>query len=106
MYKIAIIGSREEILGFKALGLSPLSVDSKEEAVKAIDNIIEKKEMAIVFITENWAQEIKEKLLELTGELPAIVTVPNYAGSKGMGEKKLRKIVEQAVGSDILFKGN
>ena len=103
-YKIAIVGSNEETLGFKALGIFPHAVNSTEEAEKAIDDIIEKKEYAIIFIIENWAEKLSEKLSGHTGALPAIVSIPNYSGSTGAGEKKLRKIVEQAVGSDILFK--
>lgn len=105
-YKIAIIGNHEEILGFKALGLFPIAVNSTEDAKKKFDEIVNNNDFAIVFVTENWALKIQDVLLEHRGALPAVVTIPNYAGSKGMGEQKLRKIVEQAVGSDILFKEN
>jgi len=100
------MGNHEEILGFKALGVFPISVSMKEEAEKKFDEVTGDRSYAVVFITENWAEIIKEKILEHSGTLPAVVTIPNYAGSKGMGEQKLRKIVEQAVGSDILFKEN
>lgn len=106
-HKIGIIGSHEEILGFKTLGLVPLAVREKDEVIKKLDECIEKKEFAVVFVVENWAEQVEEELLERSrGALPAVVTIPGYAGSKGMGEKKLRRIVEQAVGSDILFKDN
>ena len=36
--------------------------------------------------------------------LPAIVSVPSPKGTTGAAMKNLKKIVEQAVGSDILFK--
>ena len=103
-YKIAIIGNHEEILGFKALGLFPIAVNSTEDAKNKFNEIVNNKDYAIVFVTENWAQKIQDVLLEHRGALPAVVTIPNYAGSKGMGEQKLRRIVEKAVGSDILFK--
>ena len=103
-YKIAIIGSHEEILGFKSLGLKPISVSTKEEAEKKFQEIIMEDNCAIIFITENWAVLMEEILSKHRGALPAVVTIPNYAGSQGLGEKKLREIVERAVGSDILFK--
>jgi V/A-type H+-transporting ATPase subunit F len=105
-YKIAIIGSHEEILGFKALGLEPFSVRNKEDVLKTLDGILERKDIAVVFITENWAEKISGRLITLRKALPAVVTIPNYAGSRGMGERKLRKVVEQAVGSDILFRSD
>jgi len=104
-YKIGIIGSHEEILGFKALGFEPLVVRTKQDVLAVINKALEQKDFAVLFVIENWAEKVANDLLEMSrGALPAIVTIPGYAGGKGMGEKKLRKIVEQAVGSDILFK--
>jgi V/A-type H+-transporting ATPase subunit F len=103
-YKIAILGNNEEILGFKALGVSTFPISSKSEAEQLFEKIIQKGGYAVVFVTENWAEKISETLFEHRGALPAVVTIPNYSGGKGMGEAKLRNIVEKAVGSDILFK--
>ena len=34
MYKIGVIGDRESVLGFKAVGLTVFSCDSQEEALR------------------------------------------------------------------------
>jgi vacuolar-type H+-ATPase subunit F/Vma7 len=44
----------------------------------------------------------KEKYKKLTsGALPAIIPIPGHKGSSGFGDEKIKRIVEQAVGSDI-----
>ncbi len=102
-FKLAIIGSPDSVLGWKALGLETfgvLNVDEGQEALKKIDN----GEYAIVFITEDWFSKLNEPIEKLQAKaLPAVISVPSQHGSSGSGLESLRKIVEQAVGSDILF---
>jgi len=101
--RIAILGTSESILGFKALGLDCFGIYNQEEAEKKIDEVYEKKEHGILFITEDWMEKLEVKLSDLKGAaLPAVIGIPGVRGSTGMGARELKKIVEQAVGSDIL----
>ncbi len=103
-YKIAIIGSPNSILGFKALGVVPFPVITEDDGRNVL-NEIKKGKYAILLITEDWAAKLDtdlEEIKEMT--LPAVVLLPSQTGSMGLGEQELRKIVERAVGSDILFK--
>lgn len=103
-YKIAILGSPQAILGFKALGVVPFPVTDKEEGIEALEKV-KQGEYAILLVTEDWAEKLDEPLAEIkTMTLPAVTILPSQLGSRGAGEKELRKIVERAVGSDILFK--
>ena len=102
-YKISIIGSPDVVAGFKAIGVDAFGVNSKEEAQEKLQDLYNSSEYAVVFITEDWVDQIKEFLNELPAKaLPAIVAVPSQAGSTGAGLENLRRVVEQAVGSDIL----
>jgi V/A-type H+/Na+-transporting ATPase subunit F len=103
-YQIAILGNRDAILGFKGLGVAALGL-SPDTATAVLKESVECGRFAIIFITEDWA-EILEKNIQEYKELalPAIVIVPSTGGSTGIAFKNLKKIVEQAVGSDILFK--
>lgn len=101
--KIAIIGSKDVILGFKAVGVKPFGIDTAEEGVKIINNLRKSAEYGIVLITEDWAEKLMPELQTLqTGELPAVITIPSSRGTTGEGLKGLRRIVERAVGSDVL----
>ncbi len=103
-YKVAIIGTEEAIMGFYALGVECFPITEDNE----IESIIEKinaGRFAAVFITEDWAERVRTKVDQAFQDaaLPAVVTVPSPQGATKAGLTNLRKIVEQAVGSDILF---
>ena len=51
MYKIGVIGDRESVLGFKAVGLTVFSCDSQEEADAAFRETTAG-DYAIIYITE------------------------------------------------------
>lgn len=104
-YKIAICGKKEEIIAFKGIGLQCLFVETSEMAEKKLLEITKKNEekFAIVFITEDFFQEFSKDCLEkISGQImPAVVPIPGPKGSTGFGDKRMKKFVEQAVGSDI-----
>ena len=60
----------------------------------------------IIYITEAAAAEVSDEL-EMYREktLPAIIQIPGVSGNTGAGVEGVKKTVEQAVGSDILFGG-
>lgn len=113
-YSIAIVGNKETILGFKALGLKAFDANSPEETVKVLYDLKSreivndktgetKPEFAIIFITEELAMGIsKDDYKKLSAQaLPAIIPVPGSKGTTGYGIRRIGKMVEQAVGSDI-----
>lgn len=101
--KIAIIGSPDTILGFKAVGVEPRGVDSIEEGSQVIDFLRKSDEYGIVLITEDWAEKLDEELQLLEEKtLPAVIRIPASSRSTGEGLQNLKRIVERAVGSDVL----
>jgi V/A-type H+-transporting ATPase subunit F len=102
MYKIGVIGDKQSVQGFKAVGLDVYDCATKEEARNILHNIAE--EYAIIYVTESIYDEIKESIYEYNKErLPSIVPIPGMKGSLGIGLRNIKKAVEKAVGADILF---
>ena len=102
MYKIAVIGDRDSVLGFKALGLDTVFADSGEEARVAIQRLAAEN-CAVIYLTELLAREIPEEIDRYTNSLrPAIILIPGKTGSLGIGIQNVNKTVEKAVGSNIL----
>lgn len=102
-YKVAIIGNTDAVNGFKAVGVEAVGVKTKEECQAKLEQFFNAGDYAIIFITEDWADRIRNYLDELPSKaLPSIVAIPSQAGSTGAGLRNLKKIVERAVGSDIL----
>ena len=61
MYKIAVVGDKDSVLGFKALGLEVYPVDSVEEARKTV-HALAKENCAILYLTEQLAAQMKDVL--------------------------------------------
>ena len=101
MYKIAVIGDRDSVLGFKALGLDTSFADTAEEAKAAIKRLVAE-DCAVIYLTEQLAELIPDEIDRYTSALrPAVILIPGKAGSLGIGINSVYKTVEKAVGSNI-----
>ncbi len=106
MYRIAVLGDYDSIYGFATLGLDTFSVADPVEAAKKLHQLAAG-EYAVIYITECLAAEIDHEIEKLREQvLPAVILIPGVSGNTGKGIESVRKSVEQAVGSDILFSEN
>ena len=103
MYKIAVIGDYDSIYGFAALGLDTFPVSGLEETEKKFVELASGN-YAVIYITEAAAAGIRQ-IIERYREklLPSVILIPGVSGNTGNGVVGVKKSVEQAVGSDILF---
>ncbi len=103
MYKIGVIGDKQSVLGFKAVGLDVFDCSTKEDAENILKSIADE-DYAIIYMTENFYTAIKSTVYEYNERrLPAIIPIPGMKGSTGIGIENIKKAVEKAVGADILF---
>ena len=101
-YKIAVLGDRDSVLGFRTLGLDIFAADTVEEA-RATLHQLAKEEYAVVYLTEQYAQYMTAELERYKDQLiPAVLLIPGKEGSLGIGMANVKKAVERAVGADIL----
>lgn len=102
MYKIGVIGDKDSILPFKALGVEVFPVIGAEETRRTLDTLAKNK-FGIVFITEQAAQLIPETIERYNREsVPAVILIPSNQGSLHIGLDRINRNVEKAVGSNIL----
>ena len=102
MYKIAVMGDRESILSFKALGIETVSVENNEEAKAQISRLAQD-EYAVVYLTEQLAVDLKQEIEKYADKIaPAFILIPGPGGSLGIGMANAKDAVERAVGADIL----
>ena len=100
MDKIAVIGDYDSIYGFQTLGLSICPVRDAEEGKEKLRQLA--LECGIIYITEALAAELPEEIGRYKEQvMPAIIQIPGVSGNTGV--EGVKKTVEQAVGSDILF---
>ena len=105
MAKIAVMGAYDSIFGFAALGLDTYAVQEQEQGKRLLRQLAGQ-DYAVIYITEALAAELDEEIQKYrTSLLPAIIQIPGVAGNTGKGIEGVKKSVEKAVGSDILFAG-
>ena len=104
MLKIAVIGGKDTVIGFKAVGLEACPASNAAEALKALKSLTkEDSEYAIIYIEEKLAQELQHEIDKFKDSpTPAIIMIPGREGSMGLGQTALRAAVERAVGTNIL----
>ena len=103
MYKIAVIGDYDSIYGFAALGLDIFPVSEPEEAKSKFQQLAGGA-YAVIYITEALAAELEQEIEKYREAiLPAVILIPGVSGNTGAGVQEVKKSVEKAVGSDILF---
>jgi V/A-type H+-transporting ATPase subunit F len=106
MYKIAVLGDYDSIYGFQALGLETFPVKDPEEAKEILAKVTIS-DYGIIYVTEKCAEDLGKEIHKCADLLtPAIIQIPGIFGNTGAGVTGVKKSVEKAVGSDILFSGN
>ena len=102
MYKIAVLGDQDSVLGFKALGLDVYPAESVEAGRETLHRLA-REDYAIVYLTERLAAGLEPEIARYKDDLtPAIILIPGKDGSLGIGMAQVKKSVERAVGADIL----
>ena len=102
MYKIAVLGDKDSVLGFKALGLDVFPADDVDEA-RRILHTLAKENYAVIYLTEQYAERMEAEVARYKDPLtPAIILIPGTEGSLGIGKANVKSAEERAVGADIL----
>ncbi len=101
MYKIAVLGDRDSVLGFKALGLDTFFAEDAEEARHTLHRLA-RENYAIIYVTEQLAGQLAEDIDRYKTQVtPAVILIPGRGGAMGLGAQALQSAVERAVGADI-----
>ena len=103
MLKIAVLGDRQTVVGFKALGLSVFPVANVEEARNSFRQITRDEDYAIIYVEESYAAALAQEIDKYKDSpRPAVILIPGRVGSLGLGLNALNAAVERAVGSNIM----
>lgn len=99
--KIAVIGDKDSILAFKAVGVDVYPVRNEFDSADTLKKLA--RTYAVIFITEDIAEKIPDVLKRYkTRPYPAVIPIPGAQGSTGLGMKGISDDVEKAIGTDIL----
>lgn len=101
---IVIVGRRQAVLPFGAIGMNTVDVADGPEAITAIKSIKSSGSAAVVFVTEDVIEGIEDQIQALGQDaLPAVIAIPSFSSQgESRGVAQLKAVVQKAVGSDIL----
>jgi len=103
--KIAVIGDKDSVLAFKALGVDVFDARNPFDAQETLKKLA--RDYAVIFITEDIVEKIADVVARYkTRPYPAVIPIPSAKGTTGFGMRGLSKDVEKALGADILFNNN
>lgn len=98
---MAIVGSAETIMVFKAAGVEPFPVSDERSARETLRRVA--REYSVIFLAEEYAAPLEDLLKRFDEEAyPVILPIPSGKES-GYGETFLKNCMERALGVDILF---
>ncbi|NLG23754.1 MAG: V-type ATP synthase subunit F [Clostridiales bacterium] len=102
MHRAAVIGDRDSVYGFAAVGLDTFAVADPSQAARQLRGLAEAGYAAIYVVEALWPHVAAEAARYRERPLPAILPIPGASGNTGIGMAQIVHYVEQAVGSDIL----
>lgn len=101
--KIAVIGDRDTVTGFRLVGVSECAVPkSTDETRDILYSFFRDPSMGLIMITEPLAEEVEDTIVELSqSPVPVILLIPDRNGSTGTYETVLKELIRRAVGIEI-----
>ena len=101
--KMAIVGSGDSIMVFKAAGVATFPASDEKKAREVLRKVAA--EYKIIFLTEELARPLQEFLKRFDEEpYPIVLPIPTGGDGGSYGEELLRSAMERALGVDILSK--
>jgi len=101
--KTAIIGDKDSVTAFKALGVRVFP-DTNPFAVRETLKRLAREHYALILITERAAEGVADAIAKYKAEpYPIIIPIPDSTGTTGFGIQGLKNDVEKAFGADIIF---
>ena len=103
MPNIGMIGPRDQVLCYMAVGFTVYPADASDPV--GAEQILKKAaaECAVLYLTPELSAALAPAIERYAGAVtPAILTLPTAGG--GMGTAALKAAVERAVGADIIFR--
>jgi V/A-type H+-transporting ATPase subunit F len=101
--KIAVIGDRDTVTGFRLVGVSECATPkSADETREFLYDFFRDPSMGLIIITEPLAEEVEDTIVELSqAPIPVILLISDRTGSTGTYETVLKELIRRAVGIEI-----
>jgi V/A-type H+-transporting ATPase subunit F len=101
--KIAVIGDRDTVTGFRLVGVSECATPKTPDEIRGLlHEFFRDPSMGLIIITEPLAAEVEDTIVELSqAPVPVILLIPDRNGTLGTYETVLKELIRRAVGIEI-----
>jgi V/A-type H+-transporting ATPase subunit F len=100
--RIAFVGDRDSVWGFRAFGVDVYPVAEMNEAREVLERAVAD-EHAVVFVTEDVYEACAEQIAGYRDQaMPTVTVLPGVTGSRGVAAREIHQAVSAAIGADIL----
>ena len=101
---VAIVGDATSVAGFRPLGFAVFPVERPEEARALWPDLSGPAcGYSVVFVTEPVYAVLEDLIAETADEpLPAVTVIPGVGSAGGVGQAKLTRAIERALGTKML----
>ena len=101
--KMAVIGDKDSIFAFKAVGVEVYGAADEKEAKTRVRDLAAAG-YKVIFLTEDLAERLESFLEPYRAKTyPAVIPIPRGGRSTGYAMSGLKRDMEKAIGADILF---
>lgn len=101
---VAVVGDRTSVAGFRPLGFSVFVVAEPADA-RALWPELSGDAFGVVFVTEPVYEAIADLVAGIADQpVPAVTVIPGAGSEGGVGERKLARAVERALGTTALIR--
>ena len=98
---IAVVGGREEVLPFLAIGAAVCIPKDRDAARKAVTDFAEKKH-PVILVSDTLIREM-EDILEMfsASTIPVITAIPGKPGEESYTDMRTTNMIRTAIGLDL-----
>jgi V/A-type H+-transporting ATPase subunit F len=99
MHKVAVIGRSKSVVGFRPLGFAVFELEDPN-GVRDLWPTLAGGEYGVVLMTESVYAAALDLIAEVVDQpIPAVTVIPGAGRSTGVGEAKLSRAIERALGA-------
>lgn len=97
---IAVVGDKDSVLAFKAIGLDVFPVEGEMQAKETVHTLA--RTYSVIFVTEKVALQAETYIKRYKSRAyPVILPIPSAEGSMGLGLAGINANVEKAIGANV-----
>ena len=105
MQKIKIIGPKYIVTPLAILGLETFTADNEAEARIALDQATQKKEPALILMTERLAVDLETEIDKLNQDPEVnLVLIPDNSGATGLMSRKIDHLIKNSIGAEVIIR--